>query len=173
MGNDMGLEERSMIRNWRQTALVGLLVLTILMSGCTPKIKADISSYGDDSILVKGVLEEDFYVTPNELAKLDLVTATAQNKKDGTVKAIGPTMDTFLAQYDKKPADFTKVVLRARDGFIRELKLPFDYLLVMSIADGHGNVALNDDQYPLRFVVPDDNRGKGIRMVIEMEFFTE
>lgn len=162
-----------MNKKWKCTALAGFLVLAVLISGCSPKIKVDTSGYGDDPILVKGVLDEDFNITPNELAKLDLITATAQNKKDGTVKAIGPTMDTFLAQYGKKPADFSRVVLRARDGFIRELELPFNYVLVMSIADGSGKVPLNDDQYPLRFVVPDDNRGKGIRMVIEMEFFAE
>ena len=51
----------------RKAAWCVVLLAVLLLTGCG----ADISAYGDRQIRVSGLLEEDFYVTPNELSRLN------------------------------------------------------------------------------------------------------
>ena len=62
----------------RKAAWCVVLLAVLLLTGCG----ADISAYGDRQIRVSGLLEEDFYVTPNELSRLKCVSETATGATD-------------------------------------------------------------------------------------------
>lgn len=148
--------------------IAALLLLALCLAGCA----ADISAYENDQILVTGLLEEDFYITPGELAALECVEATAvgQTAKAGTVQAYGPTLETFLAQYGKTVEEFKSIRFTASDDYVVTIgKASWDkYDVILSIAQGAK--ALPDYQQPLRIVIPGGESGNWIRSVIKMEF---
>lgn len=133
---------------------------------------ADISEYGDSQILVTGLLEEDFYITPNELMALECTTATAQGKtaKAGTVHAYGPTLETFLAQYGKTLDEFKKIKFYASDDYTVTLgRVTWEkYDVIMSVAEGSD--PLPEYQWPLRIVIPGADSGNWVRLVVKIEF---
>lgn len=150
-------------------AILSLLLVLVLLPGCG---KADISDYADRKILVTGLLEEDFYITPGELAQLECVSATARgnSEKAGTVHAYGPTLETFLAQYGKSLSEFKKLRIVAEDGYTVTLgRVTWDkYDVILSIAAG--SRPLPDYQQPLRVVVPGGDSGNWVRLVTELQF---
>ena len=148
--------------------IIALLLLMLCLTGCA----ADISAYADTQILVTGLLEEDFYITPGELAALECVEATAvgQTAKAGTVQAYGPTLETFLAQYGRTVDAFKSVRFTASDDYVVTIgKASWEkYDVILSIAQG--SKALPDYQQPLRIVIPGGESGNWVRSVIAIEF---
>lgn len=148
--------------------IIALLLLALCLAGCS----ADISAYEDSPILVTGLLEEDFYITPGELAALECVEATAvgQTAKAGTVQAYGPTLETFLAQYGKTLDEFKSVRFIASDDYVVTIgKASWDkYDVILSIA--RGSEPLEDYQQPMRVVIPGGESGNWVRAVTTIEF---
>lgn len=160
-----------MKRKCRVKGLVAILLCAMLvlgLAGCKP----DISEYENDQILITGLLEEDFYITPGELAELDCVkaTATGATEKAGTVEAYGPTLETFLAQYDKTLDEFKSIKFVGEDDYAITLgKVSWDkYDIIMSIASG--NDPLEKDRRPLRLLIPGAQSGNWIYMITEIQF---
>lgn len=152
--------------------LVYVLILAMLLTilgGCG---ELDISDYADSQILITGLLEEDFYITPEQLMELECVSETAQGKsaKAGTVKAYGPTLETFLESYGKTLDEFRSVKLIASDDYTVTLgRVTWEkYDIILSI--GNGSKALDDYQQPLRVVIPGGDSGNWARMVVEIQF---
>lgn len=149
--------------------LIALVLLLATLCGCGG---LDISDYGEDQILITGLTEEDFCITPNQLLELECVSETAQGKsaKAGTVKAYGPTMETFLASYGKTFEDFRSIKLIASDDYKVTLgRATWEkYDIILSVANG--NKALEDYQQPLRIVIPGGDSGNWARMVVRIEF---
>lgn len=145
------------------------LTLLVCLTGCG---KADISAYSDQQILISGLLEEDFYVTPAQLAELKCVstTTTGNTAKAGTVKAYGPTLETFLAQYGKKLSDFKAIRFKASDDYSVTIgKASWEkYDVILSIASGSD--PLDEWQQPLRIVIPGGDSGNWIRLVTRIDF---
>lgn len=160
---------------WKK-ALVFIVIIAVVAVvvriGFGPAILwADISEYENEKILVTGLTEEDFYITPKDLSKLKLtsVTATGKSQKAGTVNGLGPTMETFLAQYGKKVSDFKQVKFSASDDYTAVLVNSLqEKEVVLSIAKGMK--PLEKYQRPLRIVIPNEDSGKWIRLVVKMEF---
>ncbi len=154
--------------------LLALLLACLLLCSCSGsvKVKADISGYGDTPITISGLAEEDFTVTPNELARLDCVqmSGSGQMEKAGNVTAVGPLMETFLAQYGKSKSDFAKIRFYASDNYKITLKDKYltDYPLVLSIATG--NDPLLAEYQPLRLFIPRAASSNWIYAVIRIEF---
>lgn len=152
-----------MMRKWPCLMLIAGLLLCL--AGCSG---VDISKYADTPILVTGLLEEDFYITPGELAALECVEATAVGKtaKAGTVKAYGPTLDTFLAQYDKTKDEFKSIRFTASDDYVVNIgRASWDrYQVILSVGP------LEEYQWPLRVVIPGGDSGNWIRSVTTIEF---
>lgn len=150
-------------------AILSLLLILALLPGCG---KADISDYADRKILITGLLDEDFYVTPGELSQLECVSATARenSEKAGTVHAYGPTLETFLAQYGVSLDQLKSVKVKAEDGYSITLgRVTWDkYDVILSIAAG--SRPLPDYQQPLRVVVPGGDSGNWVRLVTELQF---
>ncbi len=165
--------KRSMRKTVCSLLALFLVMITWLGAGCSTSVRADLSSYGDEPIRISGLTDdEDFTVTPKELAKLECESgsATGKTQKAGTVCGVGPTLDTFLAQYNRQQTDFQKIIFRAKDSYTitlgpRDLQ---EYIIILSLANG--NKPLSENEAPLRLVIPEADSGKWVRMVIEIEF---
>lgn len=149
--------------------VIMILCCMFILCSCGP---ADISAYEDEQILVTGLEEEDFYITPGELMELECMSATAQGQtaKAGTVEAYGPTLKTFLEKYGKTLDEFKSVKFIAEDDYVVTLgKVSWEnYDVILSVADG--SEALPDYQQPLRVVIPGGQSGNWVRSVIEIQF---
>ena len=152
--------------------IVFLLCISILLSGCKVTVRADISAYADTPIEISGLTEEEFTVTAQELAQLECVEVTAQGQtaKSGTVTGIGPTMQTFLAQYGRSIEEFKKIRFFCSDGYKVLLRDEYltDYDIIMTLCKG--NDPLPELQQPLRIVIPEAESGKWAYGVVRIEF---
>lgn len=137
----------------------------------------DIAAYADAEIIISGLADEDFALTPTELAKLKCsqLTAEGQGKgqqgesKAGTVTAYGPTLERFLEVYGFKPTDFDRIVVTCSDGY--KVTLHGDMLegaVLLSIAQGKG--ALDEFHQPLRLVMPAQESGKWCYGIERIDF---
>lgn len=146
----------------------------LLLCGCGggTQVKADLSSYGDTPITISGLTEEEFTVTPNQLKQLKCIkqNVTGSSAKAGSVSAVGPTLDTFLAQYGKQKSDFARIRFIASDayqiGFLPEALEQYEFILAVA----NGDQPLNENQLPLWLVVPGADSAKWVRMVVRIEF---
>ncbi len=154
--------------------LAPLFFIAFLLCACgnTAAVKADISAYGDTPITIAGLREEEFTITPNELAGLECVRMSASGKtaKAGDVSAVGPLLDTFLAQYDRKPADFEIIRFIASDQYVVELAGEYltDYKVVLSLCDGKD--PLPEGMRPMRLFIPGAESYMWEYAVIRIEF---
>lgn len=157
-------------------AIIGIVIIAAIMvifrvSFGSAILWANISEYENKKVLVTGLTKEDFYITPKELSKMKMVSVTAKGSsaKAGTVKGIGPTMETFLKKYGKTVDDFKQVKFYASDDYTTVLvKTLHEKEVILSIAKGRE--PLDEYQRPLRIVIPDEDSGKWIRLVTKMEF---
>jgi hypothetical protein len=155
----------------RYGAFAVILALLMLLSACGAKT-ADLSAYGDTPIEISGLTDQDFTVTPNELAKLKCVsrTATGESEKAGTVDATGPLLNTFLAQYHCQMSDFYKIRFLCADQYKVVLKGEYltDYEVVMAISGG--GKPLDKAQQPLRILIPEAESSMWAYSVVRIEF---
>ena len=160
----------------RRSRCAGLaLVLTLALTACGggTRVTADLSAYGDTPITVTGLTEEDFTVTPSELAGLECTeaTATGNSAKAGTVHPVGPTLETFLAAYGKEIADLERIRFYATDGyyvgFLPESLEKYEFILAVA----NGDDPLGNGELPLRVVVVGGDSGKWVRMIDRIECF--
>jgi hypothetical protein len=151
-------------------AFAAIFLTVCTACGGTPE--ADISAYGDAPVAISGLTDEDFTVTPNELAALECVSrsATGETAKAGTVKAVGPLLDVFLADYGKKSSDFNRIRFIASDGYRVVLRDEYltDYEVVLSIASG--GEPLPESERPLRILIPEAESGMWEYSCIRIEF---
>jgi hypothetical protein len=133
---------------------------------------ADISAYGDAAIEISGLTDADFTVTPADLAALACVSrsATGATAKAGTVKAVGPLLDTFLAAYGKKTSDFSRIRFIAADGYRVVLRDEYltEYEVILSVASGKDPLAAFER--PLRILIPEAESNMWAYACIRIEF---
>lgn len=150
------------------------VVLLVLLCACgdAAKVRADLSAYGDTPIEISGLTQEAFSVTPGELAELECVarTATGASAKAGTVNAVGPLLNTFLAQYGKRAEDFKKIRFLCADDYKTVLKGEYltDYEVVLALTDGED--PLPEGQQPLRLLIPEAESSLWAYGVVRIEF---
>lgn len=148
-------------------------VLIFILTACGGQ--ADLSDYGDTAITISGLTDEEFTVTPNELLQLDCVgrSETGATEKAGTVKAYGPLLDTFVAQYGFQTSDFHKIRFLASDGYKAVLQDEYltDYEVVLAVSAG--SEPLPQAQQPLRLLIPEAESSKWIYAIQRIEFERE
>ena len=148
-------------------AVFGIRLLTQWNS-----VDAHIAAYADTEILITGLTDEPFTVTPRELSQLELVTATAvgQTQKAGTIAGVGPDLETFLAQYGHTASDFKKIRILCADDYKVVLRREYltDYQIILAICRTHS--ALPAAQQPMRLIIPDGESGKWAYAVTEIDF---
>ena len=147
------------------------ITLTCLLTSCRSGA-ADISEYGDTPIEISGLADENFTITPGELASLECVSRTASGKtaKAGTVNATGPLLDTFLEQYGKSTSDFERIRFIASDHYRVVLKDEYltEYEVVLAVSNG--NEPLIAEHRPLRILIPDADSSMWEYAVVRIEF---
>jgi hypothetical protein len=145
--------------------------ILLALSACGAKT-ADISAYADTPIEIVGLTEMDFTITPRELSELECVSrsATGATAKAGTVKATGPLLDTFLAQYGKKMTDFERIRFIAADEYRVVLRGEYltDYEVVLSVASGKN--PLPESEWPLRILIPEAESNMWEYACVRIEF---
>jgi hypothetical protein len=158
----------------RVSVCLALVLVCAALTACGSRLP-DISEYGDTPITIAGLTETEFTVTPNELAKLDVsgASATGATEKSGTVRGVGPTLITFLAQYGKKPTDYKYIRFTANDEYRITLKgnLHGDDTVLLAIAGK--NKPLPKSEQPLRLIIPDAESSQWIYGVVKIEFVAE
>lgn len=161
---------RRLIKNTCQIAFMMLFLLSLCACG---GMKADISAYGDEPITVMGLSEEEFVITPNELAEMDCVTrkVTGSTAKAGTVQPVGPTLDTFLAAYGRTADEFERIRFYASDGYYTGFLADVLEESEIILAIANGDEPLKKSELPLRLVVPDKEGNQWIRMVTRIECY--
>lgn len=156
----------------RPIALLCLICLLVCLGGCKTTVKADISAYADSPVEIAGLTDEEFTITPAELAEMDCVKAIAQGQteKAGTVTGIGPTLETFLAQYGRTIDEFKKVRFFCADDYKVVLKTDYltEYDIVLTVCKG--KEPLPEEHMPLRIIIPEAESGKWCYGVIRIEF---
>ena len=159
----------SRVKHLAYACVATIMLLTLVSCGAQ---LPDISEYGDTPIEIVGLLDEDFTITPNELAKLKFENTSAKGTSDkaGTVNGIGPSLITFLARYGKTPADFKTIRFTASDAYTIRLsgeKCAEDMVL-FSIS---GKTSpLPKGEQPMRLIMPDADSSQWIYGVVRIEF---
>ena len=155
----------------RVISAAAVIAMLLALASCGAKLP-DISEYGDTPITIVGLLEEEFTITPNELAKLECIdlSAKGQSAKAGTVSGIGPTLITFLEQYGKTPADFDSIRFIAADKYRITLggSRHTDDIVLFSISGS--SKPLSKGEQPVRLVIPGASSSQWIYGVIRIEF---
>jgi len=146
--------------------LVLVLVLVLVLAGCGSSV--DVSGYEDQAITIVGLTDEEFTVTPAELAKLELASgkATGATAKAGTVKAKGPTLKTFIEHYGRSPEDLKIARFIAKDEYrvtLHENGIQ-NWNVILSIS------SLSESEQPLRLLIPEAESGQWIYGVVRIEF---
>ena len=153
------------------TAITAIIAALLALVSCGAKLP-DISEYGDTPITIVGLLDEDFTITPNELAKLkfESSSATGASAKAGTVKGVGPSLITFLAGYGKTPADFKTIRFTAYDAYTIRLAgdKHTDDMVLFAISGA--SAPLPKGEQPMRLIIPDADSSQWIYGVVRIEF---
>lgn len=159
--------------NRRKILVTVLLILAmVLIAGCGASVKADISAYADDEIVITGIGDKDIVVTPAELAEMDCVKKTLKGTSKGkeiTVTGVGPTLETVLAAYGVEQSSIEKVIFIAYDGYSKSYDSDFflvhpDIIMSVSTADE----PLYEENQPVRLLIPGttpDNWVKGVEKI--------
>ena len=154
-------------------AALAFLLLSLLLTACGVNAEKAIEPYASEEIVISGLLEEDFTITPADLLQLECVerTATGRSEKAGTVTAYGPLLETFLAQYGASMADFHKIRFICADDYRAVLKneyLTDGYEVVLCVS--YGSDPLPEDMRPLRLLIPEGESNKWAYAVTRIEF---
>ena len=157
----------------RLSILSVCVICAVMLTACgSSELKADISEYSTDAIVIAGLTDDEFTVTPDDLAKMKFNTASGSGgtEKAGTVSAVGPTLETFLAEYGKTLSDISLVRFFASDAYritLRQQTLQKSNI-ILSIANGAE--PLPASQRPMRIFSPDLESNQWIYAVIRIEF---
>ncbi|MDR0916852.1 MAG: molybdopterin-dependent oxidoreductase [Oscillospiraceae bacterium] len=149
----------------------------IALASCAAKLP-DISAYGDTPIEISGLLDEDFTITPNELAKFPLTHlsangVTAQSGKVDKASDVGVTLVDFLAHYGKSPADFKYIRFYAYDKYQITLggAKYTDDVVLFALAS-HGK-PLDEALQPMRLIIPTAETNQWIYGIVRIEFVAQ
>ena len=144
----------------RITALVlVLMAVCLVFAGCSKPVKADISGYENEKITIEGLGDETINVTAGELKELDCIRKSVTTQSKGgeiTVEAAGPTLETLLEQHGVSMDDVSEVTFVAHKD------------VYLSLADGDD--PLQEDEQPLRIVIPGTTSDNWVKGVVEMRF---
>lgn len=155
-------------------AVILLISMCTVLAGCGYEIEADISSYQDMEIRITGLTDENFIVTPAQLAELKCEKETVKGAATGktiTATAAGPTLAAFTEANGVELEEIKSVTVTASDGYTKTFDA--DYFIThpdvyMSLANGEN--ALEKDEQPMRLIVPGAPADNWVRGVVQMDF---
>ncbi len=157
-----------------------MLVAVMLLCGCQREISVQqeaIADYAEEKIAISGLTDEEFTVTVAQLASLAVIAEDASSRKANgetlSMQAVGPTLDTFLAQYDKTREDFSKIRFTAADGYVITLSAGVLEQQEMILAVANGEQPLDENEQPLRLVLPGADSMYWERAVCHIDFIAQ
>jgi DMSO/TMAO reductase YedYZ molybdopterin-dependent catalytic subunit len=156
----------------RKLIFIAFAIVTMFaISSCAAKLP-DISEYGDAPIEIIGLTDENFTITPTELAKLKLTntSATGATAKAGTVSGVGVSLIDFLAEYGKAPGDFKTIRFTASDEYSIRLsgEKHTDDLVLLAVSGK--DKPLPEVERPLRLIIPNAESNQWVYGVVKIEF---
>ena len=159
----------------KKTLVCFFLCLIFFIAGCSSTIDAEaIADYASEQIVISGLTEQDFVITVNDLAALQMVersaSTTRSNGQEVHIDANGPLLDTFLSIYGKNQTDFSRIRFTATDDY--SIAVTQDVLaereIVLALGDG-GN-PLSEDDIPVRVVIPGERAMYWVRHLCRIDF---
>jgi hypothetical protein len=136
-----------------------------------------VSAYGKEKVEFIGIqnqgkTSEKIVLTIDELKALDCVTVKTHSTSDkiGEIKATGPLLQTILAEYGSSLEDYNRIVITATDGYEITLNQPLINDNQLILAFGIDGKPLDDDEKPLRLIIPESDSAYWIRMIRSVEF---
>jgi len=155
----------------RWISIFAVLATLFALASCGAKT-VELGDYADTPIEIVGLLNEDFTITPRELAQLKIESATAKggSEKAGTVSGVGPSLRTFLAHYGKSPADFEFMRFTASDAYTQRFsgKAQADSTFILAISNG--SKPLPNGEAPMRLIIPGAESNQWVYGVVRIEF---
>lgn len=147
--------------------------VTVSLTACGGE--PDISAYENMPIMIMGLEEEDFEITPAELAEMECVSGSGKGDSDkaGAVEGYGPALDTFLAQYGKERSDFEKIRFIGKDGYKKSVsgEMLKDKEIVLSLSNGEK--PLKESETPMRLLIPGAESSYWVYGVIQIELIAK
>lgn len=159
----------------KKQIIILLSLLCLLLTGCGGNAQmGGFDSYSAAEITVSGLTEDEFTVSIGQLAELEAVkrpaSATRANGEKVSITAVGPLLDSFLAQYGYTQTDFSRIRFAASDGY--SIAVDAEVLagreIVLALSDG--GKALSGDDQPLRVVIPGERAMYWVRHLNRIEF---
>ena len=154
----------------RWISIIAAIAMLFALVSCAKKV--ELGDYADTPIEIVGLLDEDFTITPRELAQLkcDNATAKGASAKAGTVSGVGPSLATFLAQYGKSPADFEFIRFTASDAYTQRFsgRAQADSTFILAISNG--SKPLPNSEAPMRLIIPAAESNQWVYAVVRIEF---
>ncbi|MDR0875097.1 MAG: molybdopterin-dependent oxidoreductase [Clostridiales Family XIII bacterium] len=158
----------------RLLLIFALALPVFALTGCGGSITPSELPYLDGALEINGLPDDVTSVTVADLITLksenQKVEATRSNGDIVKVTAVGPTLDTFLAQYGKKQTDFSSVRFYSTDGY--SIAVPTEMLesrkVILAYMDG--GKAFDKETRPVRVVIPGERAMYWAKMVNRIDF---
>jgi hypothetical protein len=166
------------LRHGLTAILAPVLALAVMAAGCARfPDAAVVAAYAEEDILITGLSDADFSVDASVLVDLEQVarsaSATRANGEKVSINAQGPLLETFLAQYGKHQADFSRIRFTASDGY--SIAVSQDMLknreIILALADG--GKPLSSEDAPVRVVIPGERAMYWVRLLNRIDFESE
>lgn len=154
--------------------LIFCLFLVALAAAACGADEADLSINDDATILIHGLMPEDFEISMAELKEYEIVTesavATRYNGEEIKVKITGALLNTLLADYGYKQTDFKTIRFYGNDGYA--IALDSNVLQNDDIIIGYydGGKPIDAENGPFRSVVPGERAMYWVRMLYQIDF---
>jgi hypothetical protein len=167
-----------MNRNISKLLIISVIcALAAALSACgwagEPADASDLA-YKDDMITVTGLTDEDFTITPADLAKLDCVDREVKTKNswgnEETDRATGPLLTIFIESKGRKAEDFQGIKIIASDGYFADLTQSDLKEKRYVLSFRRGDKPLTTENIPLRLLTPDEESSYWVSGVVKMEF---
>lgn len=124
------------------------------------------------SITLSGLEGGDRSITVKDLKEMECVTKKTHSTSDkiGEVRATGPLLDTVLEPYGVSQSEFSKVKIYAKDDYAITLSKDILDEKEMILAFGMDGMPLDEEDKPVRIIIPESDSAYWIRMVEKIEF---
>lgn len=156
--------------------LVLILIGTFIFSACNNQesVKPSELEYLDSEIEINGLSEDKEIIKVRDLIELECVSEKVVSQRNNgdkvKIKAVGPTLETFLEQYGKKQTDFTSVRFYATDGYSIAVSREMLENREVILAFMDGKRAFPKTELPLRIVIPGERAMYWAKMVNRIDF---
>lgn len=163
------------MRKKRAVIYVVMISITVLsLLGCGAEMNADVSSYGDDKVVFYGLPGGEVTLTVSQLADMKCTnkTVTTQSRKgEITVEVSGPSLKEIMKRGNCEITDIESMKVCAKDGYTAVFDSDFLALhdeMIFSLANG--KEPLQEDETPVRLVIPGAPADRWVKGIVEIEF---